>query len=114
VQTYLSTLFEKEGLTVTTAGDGEEGFNRAREVKPDLIFLDILMPRRTGIMLYRRLKTDEALGAVPVVILTGLGQYRTFFAQDFEHVPPPEAFVEKPPRPAELLDLVRRYVPTRA
>ncbi|MCL4811435.1 MAG: response regulator [Vicinamibacteraceae bacterium] len=112
VQTYLATLFQKEGLTVETAGDGEEGFARAQAVKPDLIFLDILMPRKTGIMLYRRLKTDPLLGSVPVIILTGLSQYRTFFAQDFEHVAHPEAFVEKPPRPDELLELVRRFVPT--
>ncbi len=76
-----------------------------------LIFLDILMPRKTGIMLYRRLKEDPSLAAVPVVILTGLSQYRSFFAQDFEHVPPPEAFVEKPPDPQELLELARRLVP---
>lgn len=111
IQTYLSTLFEKEGLHVETADDGEEGFTRAQAVKPDLIFLDILMPRKTGIMLYRRLKKDEALASVPVVILTGLTQYRTFFAQDFEQVPHPEAFVEKPPKPDELLELVRRFVP---
>ncbi|HSK10662.1 MAG TPA: response regulator, partial [Vicinamibacterales bacterium] len=89
VQIYLSTLFEKEGLHVETAGDGEEGFARALAVKPDLIFLDILMPRKTGIMLYRRLKKEAALAGVPVVILTGLAQYRTFFAQDFEQVPHP-------------------------
>jgi len=111
VQTYLSTLFEREGLEVETASDGEEGFTRAQAVKPDLIFLDILMPRKTGIMLYRRLKKDPALGSIPVVILTGLTQYRTFFAQEFEQVPSPEAFVEKPPKPEELLELVRRFVP---
>ena len=111
VQTYLSALLQKEGLKVETASDGEEGLTRARAVKPDLIFLDILMPRKTGIMLYRRLKEDPALAAVPVVILTGLSQYRSFFAQDFEHVPHPEAFVEKPPNPQELLDLARRLVP---
>ena len=111
VQTYLSALLQKEGLKVETASDGEEGLIRARAVKPDLIFLDILMPRKTGIMLYRRLKEDPALAAVPVVILTGLSQYRSFFAQDFEHVPHPEAFVEKPPNPQELLDLARRLVP---
>ena len=111
IRLYLSTLFEKEGLRVETAEDGETGFGRAQEVKPDLIFLDILMPKKTGIMLYRRLKKDPALSGVPVVILTGLTQYRTFFAQDFDQVPHPEAFVEKPPEPAALLELVRRLVP---
>jgi CheY-like chemotaxis protein len=111
VQIYLATLLEKEGFTVETASDGEEGFARAVAVKPDLIFLDIMMPKKTGIMLYRRLKKDPALGPVPVVILTGLSQYRSFFAQDFEQVPHPEAFVEKPPRPDELVELAHKLVP---
>jgi len=111
VRTYLQTLFVKEGYEVVTAADGEEGLSVARQSRPDLIFLDILMPKKTGIMLYRRLKKDEHLSAVPVVILTGLEQYRSFFAQDFEQVPPPEAFVEKPPEPENLRELARDLAP---
>ncbi|MFO7693715.1 MAG: response regulator [Vicinamibacterales bacterium] len=108
VQTYLATLLEKEGFTVRTASDGEEGFTRAVEAKPDLIFLDIMMPKKTGIMLYRRIRKEPTLAATPVVILTGLSQYKTFFAQDFEQIRHPEAFVEKPPKPEELVALARR------
>lgn len=108
VQTYLATLLEKEGFTVVTAGDGEEGFAQVVESKPDLIFLDIMMPKKIGIMLYRRIRKEPAIGSVPVVILTGLSQYKTFFAQDFEQIPHPEAFVEKPPKPEELIALARR------
>lgn len=111
VRTYLRTLFVKEGYEVTTAADGEEGLATARQMKPDLIFLDILMPKKTGIMCFRRLKKDQQLSAVPVVILTGLEQYRSFFAQDFEQVPHPEAFVEKPPDPEHLRELARKLAP---
>lgn len=114
VRTYLRTLFAKEGHTVETAANGEEGLDRAKEVRPDLVFLDILMPKRTGIMLYRKLRKDAELGGVPVVILTGLAQYRSFFAQDFEEVPPPDAFVEKPPQREELLELVGKLLGTDA
>ncbi len=107
IRTYLKTLLTKEGYTTLTAGDGDEGLLVAKQGHPDLIFLDIMMPKRTGIMLYRRLKKDPVLAPVPVVILTGLSQYRTFFAQDFEGVRPPEAFVEKPPNRDELIELVR-------
>ncbi len=110
VRTYLKTLFAKEGHTVETAANGEEGLDRAKEVHPDLVFLDILMPKRTGIMLYRKLRKDAELRGVPVVILTGLAQYRSFFAQDFEEVPPPDAFVEKPPQREELLELVGKLL----
>lgn len=111
VRTYLRTLFAKAGYRVETASDGEEGLAKAREFRPDLVFLDILMPRRTGIMAYRRLKKDDDLSGVPVVILTGLAQYKSFFAQDFEQVPHPEAFVEKPPDKDELLELAGKLAP---
>ncbi len=114
VRTYLRTLLTKQGYEVVAAADGEEGLEVARAQRPDLVFLDIMMPKKTGIMLYRRLKKDPDLGGVPVVILTGLSQYRTFFAQDFEEVPQPEAFVEKPPNREELLRLVEELVSTPA
>ncbi|MCK5803374.1 MAG: response regulator [Lentisphaeria bacterium] len=110
VRTYLRTLLTKQGYEVVMAADGEEGLIMARENKPDLVFLDIMMPKKTGIMLYRRLKKDPEIGGVPVVILTGLSQYRSFFAQDFEEVPPPEAFVEKPPDREDLLRLVKELI----
>jgi len=112
VRTYLRTLFAREGYEVVTAEDGEEGLELARNSRPALVFLDIMMPKRTGIMLYRRLKKDPGLGEVPVVILTGLSQYRAFFAQDFEEVPQPEAFVEKPPDRQELLRLAAELTGT--
>jgi CheY-like chemotaxis protein len=114
IRTYLRTLFTKHGYEVETASDGEEGLTIARQIKPDMIFLDILMPKRTGIMAYRRLKKDPELSSVPVVILTGLSQYRSFFAQDFEQVPHPEAFVEKPPQPERLLELAQQHAPLEA
>jgi CheY-like chemotaxis protein len=114
IRTYLRTLFTKHGYNVETASNGEEGLTIAQQTRPDMIFLDILMPKRTGIMAYRRLKKDPDLAEVPVVILTGLSQYRSFFAQDFEQVPHPEAFVEKPPEPDKLLELVRQHAPLEA
>ncbi len=110
VRTYLKTLFTKEGYQVEVASDGEEGLEVAQKVKPNLIFLDILMPKRTGIMLYRKMRKAPGLGEVPIVILTGLAQYRSFFAQDFESVPAPDAFVEKPPKREELLALVSKLL----
>ncbi|RLE21638.1 MAG: response regulator [Acidobacteria bacterium] len=110
VRTYLKTLLSKDGYQIEEASDGEEGLEVAQKVKPDLIFLDILMPKRTGIMLYRKLRKDPDLAKVPIVIVTGLTQYRSFFAQDFEEVPPPDAFVEKPPQREELLALAKKLM----
>ena len=61
-------------------------------------------------MLYRKLRKDSVLGKVPIVIVTGLAQYRSFFAQDFEEVPAPDAFVEKPPKKEELLALASKLL----
>lgn len=113
VRTYLKTLFTKEGYEVEVASDGEEGLEVAQRAKPELVFVDILMPKRTGIMLYRKLRKDPALEQVPIVILTGLAQYRSFFAQEFE-VPAPDAFVEKPPKKEELLALASKLLSPEA
>ena len=112
IRTFLRTLFAKEGYEVVTAEDGNEAVAKAQETKPSLIFLDIMMPKKTGILAYRRLKKDAELSSIPVVILTGLSQYKTFFAQDFDHVPQPEAFIEKPPKKEKLVEIARELIPS--
>jgi CheY-like chemotaxis protein len=111
IRTFLRTLFAKEGYDVQTAENGDEAIAKAQQDKPALIFLDIMMPKKTGILAYRRLKKDAALAEVPVVILTGLSQYKTFFAQDFDHVPQPEAFIEKPPKKERLIEIAKELIP---
>jgi CheY-like chemotaxis protein len=60
----------KRGFTVLTAVDGEEGIRQAREGSPDLILLDMLMPKMTGIETLEVLKQDEQTRNIPVVILS--------------------------------------------
>jgi CheY-like chemotaxis protein len=60
----------KRGFTVLTAVDGEEGVRQAREGSPDLILLDMLMPKMTGIETLVVLKQDEQTRNIPVVILS--------------------------------------------
>jgi CheY-like chemotaxis protein len=70
---YTLTL-TKEGFEVTLARDGFEGIKLAASLRPDIIMLDILMPGIDGFETLRRLKRDEALKGIPVVILTSLAQ----------------------------------------
>ena len=107
---YLKTLFEKNGYETETAQDGDEGYPKAAASKPDLITLDILMPKQSGIRLYTKLKEDEALKDVPVVVLTGLTQYQQFYQQDFPEDELPEAFVQKPIQQDELLKIVQDLI----
>src|SRR5262249_49377026 len=61
---------EAHGYEVVTAVDGEEALARAREIDPDLVLLDIMMPKLDGISALKQLKQDAALRFVPVILLT--------------------------------------------
>jgi CheY-like chemotaxis protein len=110
VITYLETLFKDNGYEVATAMDGKEGLEKIREFRPDLITLDIIMPNQSGVRLYRELKKDETLQNIPVIILSGVSQYKKFFARDHHSVPKPDAFVEKPFDKSELLELIKQLI----
>lgn len=58
------------GLAVVAAGDGEEGLRLARTERPDLILLDVLMPKLTGLEVLRTLKADPATREIPVLVLS--------------------------------------------
>ena len=110
VRLYLKTLFEKNGYETETAHDGDEGYPKTVAYKPDLITLDILMPKQSGIRVYTKLKEDETLKNVPVVVLTGLTQYQQFYQQDFPEDELPDAFVEKPIQQDALLKIVQGLI----
>ena len=110
VRLYLKTLFEKNGYETETAQDGDEGYPKTVAYKPDLITLDILMPKQSGIRVYTKLKEDETLKEVPIVVLTGLSQYQQFYQQDFPEDELPDAFVEKPIQQEALLKIVQGLI----
>jgi class 3 adenylate cyclase/CheY-like chemotaxis protein len=58
------------GYSVSTAKDGEEGLAKVRAERPDLVLLDIMMPKLDGIAVLKELKRDQALGFIPVILLT--------------------------------------------
>lgn len=70
VRMALTTLLRDEGYEVEEASDGDVGLDAARAHKPDLILLDLMMPRMDGFETLRQLKSDEDLSNVPVVVLT--------------------------------------------
>ena len=61
----------KEGYEVTLVGNGADALKRARETKPDLILLDIMVPQLNGWEVCRRLKQDAETRAIPVIMVTG-------------------------------------------
>ena len=64
----------KAGHGVIHAGDGEQGLRVARESIPDLIMLDIMLPKVSGLDVLRALKGDVLVKHIPVIVLSGLGQ----------------------------------------
>ena len=66
VQSYL----QQSGFTVLTAYDGEEALHAMRREKPDLVVLDLMLPQRDGLDLTRLVRSDEALAAIPILMLT--------------------------------------------
>ena len=68
------TALKRHGFTVLAAVDGEEALRMARAEAPDLILLDLIMPKLQGFEVLRALKADAATAATPVIILSNLGQ----------------------------------------
>ncbi len=100
---------EKEGFEVATAADGEEGLRKVRELLPDLVILDVIMPRKDGFEVLRQMKTEPALASIPVIMLT----VKTHNADIVEGLREgAELYLPKPFHPKELVSLVRRVLET--
>lgn len=72
--TLLQVRLEANGFEVLTANNGQVGLDKAREEKPDLILLDVMMPILDGYQVCRFLKFDEDLKDIPIIILTARAQ----------------------------------------
>jgi len=111
VLAYLTAVLKAKDFDIHTADNTEEGLRIAEKVKPDLVCLDIMMPRESGISMYAKLKSREDLAHTPVVIISGVEPESEF---DFRKlvretsIPPPEAYLEKPIDVAEFEEAVSR------
>jgi signal transduction histidine kinase len=70
----LRDLLEVQGYEVSEAEDGEQALQKAAEVRPDLVLLDLMMPKLDGFEVCRRLKRDPETSSVPILLLTSLGE----------------------------------------
>jgi len=68
------TKFEMEGFHVLVAEDGLKGFKMAKENKPDIILLDILLPKMDGFEVLEKIRASQDTKTIPVIMLTNLGQ----------------------------------------
>jgi DNA-binding NarL/FixJ family response regulator len=103
----VTAYLEDEGFAVTTANDGEEGWQKAQDLLPDVVISDVMMPRCDGYGLLKKLRADERLGGTPVIFLTAKGmtadRIAGFQAGCDDYIP-------KPFDPDELVARVRNVV----
>ncbi len=116
VRLFNTTVLEENGFLPLEAANGEEGLRMIKTEKPDLVILDVLMPRQSGIRLYRELKTNATLKGVKVLVLSGIAQ-KTFLRSqqaltEFgeSQVPEPEFYLEKPVDADELAAAIRKAI----
>ncbi len=116
IRLFVVTVLEENGYTPLTATNGEEGLEIIKKERPDLVTLDVLMPRQSGIKMYRELRTDDSLKNIPVILLSGIAR-RTFLRSQealtefgSENVPEPEAYLEKPVEPEELAEMIKKVI----
>jgi adenylate cyclase len=69
---YLSVALSDNGYDPVSAYDGNEGLQKVRQAKPDLIVLDVMMPKRSGFVVFNELKMDEQYREIPIIMLTGV------------------------------------------
>ncbi len=106
--TYFAALLEDHGFSTLTAYDGEEGLKKFADRLPDLVTLDISMPEKSGVKLYREIKGNPQWRRTPVIIITGVAQDFKGFISSRKQVPPPEGYLSKPVDPGELVKLAKR------
>ena len=104
------TLLVKEGYAVITAADGFEALAKIADQKPDLIFIDIMMPRLDGYQTCSLIKNNQMFRSTPVIMLSSKDG---LFDKAKGRIVGSEEYLTKPFTRDELLSAIRRYVDKR-
>jgi len=122
--TFLSALLEENGYASVSAKDGTEGLELLRAEKPDLVLLDLMMPKKSGITMFQELRKDPGLTDIPVIVVTGVSEVTGVDFRNFMFKQPmrdekkfvettglskytvPDGYIEKPIDPDELIKVV--------
>jgi len=105
IRETVSFILEMEGFEVASAADGEAGLDLVRRLRPAVVLLDGMMPRRDGFDVCRHIRSDPALAGVTVIMLTALGQQTD---RERARAAGAHHFFTKPFDEEELITLLRR------
>jgi len=103
----ISDLLKGSGIKVAIASDGAEALEQFQQSSPDLVVLDIVMPRMNGYEVCRRLKSDPKTQNVPVVMCSSKGEE---FDRYWGMKQGADAYIAKPFQPAELIGTVKQLL----
>ena len=109
VLTLMDRILAKKGHEVIHSASGVEGVTLAQAKQPDLILLDMLMPRIGGIQVLRHLRGQEKTKHIPIIVVTAAGQDVLDKINSIEGAKP-DALLPKPFTPAELLESIGRVL----
>jgi len=116
VRSFVMTVLDENQYMPLVAQDGVEAFEMIEKDPPDLVILDVLMPRGSGIRLYHKLKTTEKYKQIPIIMFTGIALNSFLKSQKVldefkgEEVPEPDIYLEKPVDPEELAEAVKKKI----
>jgi len=116
ILTFLGTLLRKNGYDVCEACDGVEGMKKVMEEKPDLVCLDLLMPEKTGLKMYREMRKDDHLKDLPVIMVTGIEAVQPWEFKGFKEfihertMPAPQGYIEKPIDKEQFLKAIKEVL----
>ena len=109
---YLTVVLEDAGYRVAGETDPDRALRAVEQSPPDLVLLDVMMPGRTGLDLYRKIRRRAETADVPVLFISGYSREEDFArvappAFEAERLPPPDGYLEKPISVPELLEKIR-------
>lgn len=107
---YLTTVLKDHGYAFDTAADGDEAMAKIEAEPPALIALDVSMPQKSGVGVYRALKQDDRLKAIPVIFITGVTDEFEKFISSRKQVPPPEGYISKPVDHSEFVEMIEKLL----
>ena len=132
---FLTVALEENGYEAVTAEDGDDGYRKIEEEIPDLILLDVMMPKKTGFSLFKQLRRKDEYKDIPIIMLTGVagvleeddamaegdtfespfdslreGLRRGIAKMREEGLIRPERFIDKPIDPEELIEAVKGII----
>jgi DNA-binding response OmpR family regulator len=126
IVTFLRSVLEENGFSSLSAKNGIEGLEVLRKERPDLVLLDLMMPKKSGITMFQELRKDSTMSNTPVVIVTGVSEVTGVDFRNFMYKQPlrdekkfvettgltkytiPDGYIEKPIDPDELIQVIKK------